>query len=85
MNEVIRMGKWCPDVVRLQGAVDLRRLGLTADRAGQPTGEIRRASKFRRISYRDGISMDEISDPDVLAAFKAAIEAGLIPSGDGGI
>lgn len=82
MNEVIRMGKWCPDVVRLQGAVDLRRLGLTA---GQPTGEIRRASKFRRISGRDGISMDEISDLDVLAAFKAAIEAGLIPSGDGGI
>ena len=97
------MGKWCPDVVRLQGAVDMRRLGLVPDDSGR-SATAARTSKFRKVaglSRRDAlveemlrssgvegdIHPDDISDPDVLAAYRAAIETGLIPSDDrmGGI
>jgi len=82
------MGKWCPDVVRLQGAFDLNKLGLTSSPSRREPDGARETGKFRKISeigdrarvIEEMVRGVDEDDPDVLAALKAVVEAGLIPS-----
>ncbi len=88
--------RWCPDVVRLQGAVDLSKMLATGNQTAAPqqtpkpkfkpieTGQRRTASveQMQKEAQAElAAFIDSMSDEDVEMAYQAAVESGLIESG----